>query len=528
MSVQPADEHENAVTEVTRSAPIRKTEHNDDPFNMKLGEARKLRGLSKAFVRKADRRVKSDSGFQGKDGAYSKQIEEEIFYGYGYLDCVTPPYNMEYLTKLTEISPAHHAAVNAKVESVFGLGWGWIESPSTKRKRDATRTEAGAKKLDTHLEQVKEEMTDWLDSINNIDAWEEIMKKVGSDYETTGNGYIEIGRTVTGKVGYIGHIPSKHMRIRRQRDGFIQMIGNRVVYFRNFGDQTSNPVTDDQNPSEIIHLKKYSPDSLYYGVPDIIAAKNALAGNEFASRYNLDYFENKAVPRHVIIVKGGSLSKSSTAKLVEFFESGLRGQHHRSVLIPLPKSSQDGVDPDIEFKSIEDQQQDFSFGDYRKSNNEEIFMAHRLPMTRAGVFAKEIGIAASVDADKVFKESYSRPEQAIFEKKLSRVFKEITDMISFKLNELSLVDEDTQSQIDERDLRGAVLVPNEVRRRKGIGPRPDGKGDEPSVLNPQQKAEQTAQATGNRTRDQQRQASSSQKAGDTGTRNPKGQGRKSP
>jgi len=527
MSVRPAED-ENVVTEVTKSSSIKKSEINDDPFNLTFAEVRKLRGLSKAYVRRADRRVKSDTGFIGKDGAQSKQIEDEVFYGYGYLDCVTPPYNIDYLTKLTEISPAHHAAVNAKVESVFGLGWGWIESPLTKRKRDATRTEAGASRLDNHIEQVKEDMTDWVDSINSIDVWEEIMRKVGIDYETTGNAYIEIARTVSGKIGYMGHIPAKHMRIRRQRDGFIQMIGNRVVYFKNFGDTTPNSITDDQNPSEIIHLKKYSPDSLYYGVPDIIAAKNALAGNEFASRYNLDYFENKAVPRHVIIVKGASLSQNSTRKLIEFFESGLRGQHHRSVFIPLPKSSVDGVDPDIEFKSIEDQQQDFSFGDFRKANNEEIFMAHRIPMTRAGVFAKEIGIAASVDADKVFKESYSRPEQAIFEKKMARVFKELTDMVLFKLNELSLVDEDTQSQIDERNLRAGAVVPDEVRRNKGMGPRPDGKGMEPSMLNPAQKAEVTAQATGNRTRDQERQAASSQKSGDTGTRAPKGQGRKAP
>jgi len=41
-------------------------------------------------------------------------------------------------------------------------------------------------------------------------------------------------------------------------------------------------------------------------------------------------------------------------------------------------------------------------------------------------------------------------------------------MFLFKLNELTLTDEDTQSKIDERYLRMQVLVPNEVRARAGM------------------------------------------------------------
>lgn len=499
---------------------------DDDPFNLKFKDVRKLQGLSRNFIRKADRDAKK--GFQGENGARSKQITDEVFYGYGYLDLVTPPYNMAYLAKLYEVSPAHHAAVDAKVESVFGLGWEFIESPKTKQARERTTTSEGLKRLEKNLEKVRMEMTDWLDDVNNIDVFDEVMKKVGNDYETTGNGYIEIGRTNSGQIGYIGHVPSEHMRMRRLRDGFVQIIGNRVAFFRNFGQKTANTVTDDPNPNEIIHLKKYSPSSLYYGVPDIIAAKGPLAGNEFANRYNLDYFENKAVPRHVIIVKGGSLSAQSVTKLVEFFESGLRGQHHRSIFIPLGNSERpDGKLPEIEFKDVESGKQDFSFGSYREANNEEIFMAHRIPASRAGVFTANISLAASRDADKVFKESYSRPEQSIFEKKMARVFKEITDIVVFKLNELSLVDEDTQSKIDERYLRMQTYVPDEVRRRKGMQARPDGKGDKPWEASAQKNAEATAQATGNRKRDQDRSASASTNTGDTATRNAKGAGRQS-
>lgn len=512
------------VDDVQLSGPIKKAlVESEDPFDIELSQVKKLNGLNRRLKRQASTYV--STGYKGKDGTESKQITDESFYGYSYLECVTPPHNITYLAKLYDISPAHRAAVNAKVSSVFGLGWDWVESPQAKLKRDGTRTQDGLKRLESHIAKLRIEMTQWLEDVNNIDTWEEIMIKIGVDYETTGNAYLEIGRSASGRIGYIGHIPAKEVRIRRQRDGFVQILGRDIVYFRNYGDDIPNPVTTDDNPNEIIHFRKYSPDSNYYGVPDIISAKNNLAGNEFASRYNLEYFENKAVPRHAIIVKGGSLSPVSLQRLLEFFESGLRGKHHRTIYVPL--TSKAGAEADIEFKQIENDKQDFSFGEYREANNEEIFMAHRTPPSRAGVFGKSISLAASRDADKVFKEGYSRPEQAIFEKKLKRLFREKTDVVEFKLNELSLVDADTQSKIDERDTRMGLVVPDEVRTRRGQPARPDGKGNEPWQANAQQAAEQKAQSQQSRTRDSERKATASQGASDTASRNPKGAGRQS-
>ncbi len=98
------------------------------------------------------------------------------------------------------------------------------------------------------------------------------------------------------------------VRVRRLRDGFVQIIGQKVVYFRNFAAKNPNPMGTDPRPNEIIHLKEYSPLNTFYGIPDIIAAMPSLVGDQLASQYNIDYFENKAVPRYVITVKGAKLS----------------------------------------------------------------------------------------------------------------------------------------------------------------------------------------------------------------------------
>ena len=71
-------------------------------------------------------------------------------------------------------------------------------------------------------------------------------------------------------------------------------------------------------------------------------------------------------------------------------------------------------------------------------------------------------------------------------------------------------------------LRNQVIVPNDVRVRKGLAPRPGG--DDPVILKPEQQSEQVSQATKSRSRDQKRQMNAPDKQGEA--RNPKGDGRK--
>jgi capsid portal protein len=235
-----------------------------------------------------------------------------------------------------------------------------------------------------------------------------------------------------------------------------------------------------------------------------------MAGNEFASKFNLEYFENKAVPRYVFWIKGAKLSRDAEQKLFDFFSNNLRGQNHRTVVVPLPADDGNGNKVEVKMEAIENGIQDSSFNNYRKSNIHEILMAHRVPISKIGSM-ENISLANAREADKTFKEQVCRPEQDALGKSINRLVAEKTDMFKLKFNELTLTDEDTQSKIDERYLRMQVIMPNEVRARLGMSQLPDG--DTPVVLKPQQAAEQRTQASGNRLRDQQRDAN----AADTGT-----------
>ncbi len=480
----------DTVTKVTKKS-------NKDPFKKSWSDLRSHAGLQKNFKRREDRLEKSDMP-QGQDGAGSKQINpgEVIRNGYGIFDVITPPYDLYSLAQYYETHFANHAAVDTKVANMVGLGYHWELSESAMARMDGKETEKQREAARAKVERAKAFLSKWLDDLNDEDTFIGTLEKVVTDLQATGNGYLEIGRKSNGEIGYVGHIPSLTVRVRRERDGFCQIIGNRVVYFANFGrvgeDDGVNPVTNDPNPNEIIHFKVYSPLNTYYGVPDIVSAGQALVGDQFAQQYNIDYFENKAVPRYIIYVKGGKLSPDSERKLFEFMQGSLKGQNHRTLVVPLPPDTEQTR---VEFKMepIEAGVQEGSFGKYHDSNRNDILTAHQVPLSKIGM--GDGSLAGTIASDRTFKEQVARPGQRMIEKKVNRMITEVTDMLVFKLNELTLTDEAAQAQIHEKYLRAQVLLPNEVRDELGKAPRPGG--DDVLELTARQAADTANSTRGN-------------------------------
>lgn len=474
---------------------------------------RRVTNELRKYNRSADRNVES------------KQIDEAaIITGYDAFGVVEPPSNPQTFIHIYEISSPHYAAVNAKVANIVGLGYKFVETNKTKRGLERIKSQDKKEKALLALAEHRDDLTDEVENFNEEDTFTETLEKVWRDYEVMGNGFIEVGRNKDSSIGYIGHIPAQTVRVRRLRDGYVQINGRDAVFFRNFGDDVSNPIGTDRNPNELIHIKRYSPSSTYYGVPDVVAAQQAIAGNEFSSRFNLDYFENKAVPRHLITLKGANLGVTAQTELLGFFETGLKGQNHRSLFIPLP--ADDGPNKvEFDIEPIDTGKADSSFKDYRNDNLNEILMAHRVPISKVST-ASGTGVAVARDADKTFKEQVCQPQQRLLEKKVNRIIKELTDAYELKFHEMSLTDTNTQSQIDERMVKNGVWIPNEVRARDGMTAIEGG--DERTDLNAANKIKAQAaeaQAQGNRARDATRSANQTDSTASSTGRAAKGEGR---
>jgi PBSX family phage portal protein len=505
-----------------------------DPFNKSWDDIKSFSGLHNNFKRRASRLAKSemtpdyvDSALVGKSGiggAKSKEINPgEVFRnGYGLFDVITPPWNLYELANYYDTSFANHAAIDAKVENIVGLGYDFQISDRTMMRLEAV-TEDQRSRARNRIERARIELRDWLETLNDEESFTQTMTKFYTDVQATGNGYLEVGRTTTGEIGYVGHIPATTMRVRRLRDGYVQIIGHKVVYFRNFGASNANPVTDDPRPNEIIHYKEYSPLNTFYGVPDIMAAISSLHGDQLASQYNIDYFGNKGVPRYIVTLKGAKLSEEAEDKMFRFLQTSLKGQSHRTLYIPLPADSENNK---VEFKMepVENTVQEASFKEYRKQNRDDILIAHQVPLSKIGG-GDSGSIAAALAQDRTFKEQVSRPAQRNLEKILNKIIKEKTDILDFKFNELTLTDEIAQSQILERYVKTQIMVPNEARERLGLPQRPDG--DDPFVMSARQAADARANTAGNRQRDAERANNQSDGEATISGRNAQGEGRAS-
>jgi PBSX family phage portal protein len=510
---------------------------NHDPFNKSWDDLKNLDGIDNNFKRRAARNLNKavatedprylDSANANPAGQYaeSKAINPGTVYrnGYGLFDVITPPYNMYELANFYDTNFANHAAIDAKVENVVGLGYRFDITDRTMLSFELNENQEKVGRARNRIERAKIELRDWLESLNDDDSFTTIMEKVYTDLQATGNGFIEVGRTVSGDIGYIGHIPATTIRIRRLRDGYLQIIGQKIVYFRNFGGTNPNPVTGDPRPNEIIHLKQYSPLNTFYGIPDILAAMPSLIGDQLASQYNIDYFENKAVPRYVITVKGAKLSADAEDKMFRFLQTGLKSQSHRTLYIPLPGDTDNNK---VEFKMepIENGIQEGSFKEYRKQNRDDILIAHQVPISKLGG-ADSAAIAAALSQDRTFKEQVSRPAQRYLEKIVNKIVKEKTDILELKFNELTLTDEIAQSQIIERYVKTQVITPNEAREILDMPQRSDG--DTPFVMSPRQATDARANLAGNRERDTERTNNNSDSPSTISGRNAQGEGRSS-
>jgi len=506
-----------------------------DPFNKSWTELKSYSGIDNNFKRRTNRVVEKATANNPSQGyidsaraeqhglgdAKSKEINPGTVYrnGYGLFDVITPQWNVYELANYYDTSFANHAAIDAKVENIVGLGYDFEVSPSTMLRLESNKDKDQVGRARNRIERAKIEMHEWIESLNDDDSFTTTMMKVYTDVQAVGNGFLEVGRTTRGEIGYIGHIPATTMRVRRLRDGYVQIIGSKVVYFRNFGAKNNNPVTDDPRPNEIIHFKQYSPLNTFYGVPDIMSAITSLHGDQLASQYNIDYFSNKAVPRYVVTLKGAKLSADAEDKMFRFLQTGLKGQSHRTLYIPLPGDSDTNK---VEFKMepIENGVQEGSFERYRKQNRDDVLIAHQVPLSKIG--GGDAGsIAAAMAQDRTFKEQVARPAQRELEKIINKIVKEKTDVLVLKFNELTLTDEIAQSQIVERYIKTQVMLPNEARSILGL-PQREG-GDEP--FNP--KPEQAANDNADRARDGERMNNQSDGAATISGRNPKGEGRSS-
>lgn len=381
------------------------------------------------------------------EGGGTKQIPESAWTGlYAQGMAVEPPYDLAALAALYESNATHKACVDAKVANVVGLGYRFVA--------------VGPDEDGSQLARVSR----LFDTCNPEMTFTDVMRTVWTDVETVGNGYLEITRSGDGEVDGFYHVPATTVRVSPDRAGFVQVRGTRRQWFRPLG----RPGPEGMGElTELLHFKKYTPQSSYYGVPDVIAALSAAAGDKAARDYNLDFFEHNAVPRMAIIVEGGELSDELVRQIRDYMENHVRGAGHKTLLLDVP-----GHDVRVRLEPLTvGVQDDAAFLQYRRMNRDEVMMVHRVPPSKVTV-VENANLANSKDQDKTFREQVVRPEQRGIEYQINRVIREHVGVTAweFRFREMDLGEEREQAEIARIYAEIGVWSAEEIRARLGIGP----------------------------------------------------------
>ncbi len=383
----------------------------------------------------------------------SKQLPQSPWHqDYVNGDVAQPPYDLDALAELYETNAAHKACVDAKVVNCVGLGYRFV--PTTNEAGQASPANLA---LLEHL----------FANCNPQMTFTEVIRAVWTDVECLGNGYVEVTRNSLGNIDGFYHVPATTARIKPNGVGFAQLRGTQKRHFRPLGtDAIEDPITGETQ-NEIIHFKKYTPQSGLYGIPDIVAALAAAAGDRAAREYNIDFFEHNAVPRMAIVVEGGQLSKELLWQIQNYMETEIKGHGHKTLVLDVP-----GSDVKVRIEPLTVGRQDeAAFLDYRKANRDEILMVHRVPPSKITI-VENANLANSRDQDKTFREQVIRPEQRRIEYQINRMIREqmgIGDW-EFTFREADLGEEREHAEIARiyADL-GAWTV-DEIRQRQGLQP----------------------------------------------------------
>lgn len=439
------------------------------------------------------------------DLAESRRIREDPWQGIASDQILKPPYDPVELFEALDSSEVLRQCIDAMATNVDGFGYAL--DPVGKI---AELVNSG-EKLPPEVEDERRRIERFFDFCHPEETFSSIRRKTRMDYETVGYAFWEILRNGKGEVAGIEHIPAINMRLcpldeepvtvealildpatneyeripfRKRFRRFAQVVGGKIVYFKEFGDprrldaKSGKYLGEGEDPpqgfveaTEILYFSQYHPGTAY-GTPRWIGQLLAIAGSRAAAEVNWSYFDNKAVPPLIIAVSGGRLSDRSADRILRFLRDVKGRENFHSALV----IEADSVDPSnplgpdngkakIEIKDLGGAVlKDGLFMEYDKANRDKIRSAFRLPPIFIGQ-TDDYTRATSEESHNVAELQVFGPERDAFDDIINRRLFPALGFRFWKFRSLAAKQEDPErlSMIVER-LAKSGLTLREARK----------------------------------------------------------------
>lgn len=371
---------------------------------------------------------------------------------------IVPPYNPETLASFQELNETHQACLRKKARYECGYGFDIVPHPS------AGEPDPEGDEYETVTDFWHGSDSQWSIGPENttVATPEEVLELSRLDYHGIGWASLEILVEGDGTPVGLAHVPSATTRVRKTTTevetedgeteeeivsghGYVQIRQGRRRYFGEAGDRYGDDPTfvdketgevassaeelSNGPANELIFVPNPSPISLYYGIPDWVAAMRTMAADEAAQEMNHDIFDNLGIPHYAIKVYGGTLTEESKEELRQLQEN-LKGERYRTAILEVegfefesdnPLAEGDPSDVEIEFEPLgATDQNDMEFQEFRERNEHEIAKVHEVPPILINVTSTSNRSNSEAQVQE-FAEDVIAPEQAKFEARLYRI-----------------------------------------------------------------------------------------------------------
>jgi len=365
-----------------------------------------------------------------------------------------PPYDPEKLAKLLELNTTHFRACVVKARDAAGIGYRLTTDTGEDPPKDEERA-----------------VKDFIHNINPHRSFFDILESLVLDYESIGWGCLEIIRNRRGQVIRVEHVPSKDVRVLKDRTyaSYVQLNGEDRTYFQAFPDKRNRYIHARRNTpnagwseaaNELIFWAKPHPAVRYYGLPDIIPALGDILATNKLRDYFIDFFENNCMARHAIIIKGGAVSEETREEIEAYFRNELKGSAHRTIVMEVDE------DTTVEIRPLDVEQKEADFRETRKDLRDFILLAHGVMPAQVGVIeTANLGSGQGLSQAETHLNRIVIPLQRALHGILDRILRENgIRRTHIRLIPPDIRDIDVQTRSHERMLKLSVVSPNETRR----------------------------------------------------------------
>jgi PBSX family phage portal protein len=396
----------------------------------------------------------------------SKRLREKYGTTLDGVLCATRPFDFYLYAYAATLNTYHARAIRAKVKDIVGRRWK-IEGEGQQPLRD---------RIEVFFRNAFGEQT-----------FDEGMGNIWTDYESLGNGYLEVVPTRDRQeYAELAHLPAPEVWVRLDGLGFVQQKNGEYSHFRRWGvpDEEFTGLREKdplraEDVTSVIHFSRYFPWSPYYGIPSIMPAWNSVALAVLQSEYNLAFFANNAIPDYAVILEG-EWEDDAEKVIQEYFRTHLKGQAHKTMCLRTPNGGK------VTFERLtSDNAKEASFRLLRIDCRDEILHAHGVPPQKVGIVETgKLGGNLSSEQIEEYKNSIVLPGRDKVATRLNRLIEQGfgTRDLKFGWEPYDTEDIRANAEVDRIYVGEQVLVPNEVRRMRFPDLQPLAGGDEPKAI----------------------------------------------